>query len=347
MTKQLISVFVCALLAFNSYADTIETNDEINNVSTPATLPPDLNIDDTNVPSISNTNMEQNTTDSVSNKPEEKSEYYIVDGSLELVKELADLSNSTTDPKIAYESARFANYISENSIRARMAGQKKLIIVNLPSYTLYAINVETGKTEIESKVIVGKKVSKTPIFSTNIKSITFNPTWTPPISVLKRSVYPSLGKKGGYADRHGLVINKDGYLLPLSTPTITREDLRGYTIYQPSGVHNSLGRIRFNTDNDMAIYLHDTNERSLFNKDARALSLGCVRVQDWQNLALWISDWNKVWFESNMDSKNTDGTFVTKTIVVPKLSVGIGYFTIKKDSTNNWVMADNVYDRDD
>lgn len=295
--------------------------------------------------------IQNSTSDALSNTvelvSEPESEYYIVDGSINLVKELSDLSNQTNDPKIAYESARFANYISENVVKARADGQKKIIIINLPSYTLYSINIESGKTDIETKIIVGKTNSKTPVFSTNIKSITLNPTWTPPVSVLKRSVYPSLGKKGGYADRHGLVINKDGYLLPLSTPNITKDDLRGYSIYQPSGINNSLGRMRFNTDNNIAIYLHDTNDRSLFNKDNRALSLGCVRVKDWENLALWIANWTPDWLTKNVNAKKEDGNFVTKTFIVPKINVAMGYFTIKKDLNNNWVNTDNIYKRDD
>lgn len=279
----------------------------------------------------------------------ENAEYYIVDGSIDLIKELAELSNTTTDQHIAYESARFANYISQSVIKARMEGQKKIIIVNIPSYTLYAINLETGKVDIESKVIVGSKVksSKTPIFSTNIKSITFNPTWTPPVSVLRRSVYPTLGKKGGYADKHGLVVEKNGYLIPLGSSGVTLNDIKGSRIYQPPGKSNSLGRLRFNADNNMNIYLHDTNQRYLFDKDDRAFSLGCVRVQQWDNLAIWIGNWTKDWLSKNVENKSTNGDYLTKTYTVDKISVSIGYFKIKQNKDKIWENASNVYNIED
>lgn len=275
----------------------------------------------------------------------DNSQYFIVDGSIDLVKILANESQENRDPVVAYETARFAKFVSDSAIKAKMEGFNKIIIVNLPSYVLYAINLESGISEIESKVIIGKKVahSRTPRISTNIKSITLNPTWTPPQSVLKRSIYPSLGQKGGYSDKHELVINKNGYLLPLSTPGITREDIQGYRIYQPAGVNNSLGRIRFNTDNNMNIYLHDTNQRYLFKNEDRAYSLGCVRVQDWEKLAMWISGWTKEWLNENIQKKASNNDFLTKTYIVDKVNVSIGYYPIKQDKEGKWVQAKNVY----
>lgn len=275
----------------------------------------------------------------------ESSQYFIVDGSIDLVKKLADESQANKDPIIAYETARFAKFVSDSVIKAKMEGMKKVIVVNLPSYTLYAINLDSGISEIESKVIIGKKVaySRTPRISTNIKSITLNPTWTPPQSVIKRSIYPSLGQKGGYSDKHELVVNKNGYLLPLSTPGITKEDVQGYRIYQPAGINNSLGRIRFNTDNNMNIYLHDTNQRYLFDKADRAYSLGCVRVQDWQKLAMWISGWDEKWLKENIDKKSTSNDLLTKTYNVDKVNVSIGYYTVRQNKEGKWEQAKNVY----
>lgn len=332
--KKLLASSLISLLIISSNVYSQEVN---KNPTEPNTEPVESLIPENEevVNESSNANVEQMND----------SQYFIVDGSINIVKELAEESQKTNDPAVAYETARFAKFISDSAVKAKMEGLSKIIVVNVPSYTLYAINLENGLSEIESKVIVGKKVShsRTPMISTNIKSITLNPTWTPPVSVIKRSIYPSLGKKGGYADKHELVVEKDGQLLPLSTPGITRSEIQGLRIYQPAGIKNSLGRIRFNTDNNMNIYLHDTNQRYLFDKDDRAFSLGCVRVQDWQKLASWIAGWDLEWLNKNVDMKTETGDFLTKTYTVNKVSVSIGYYTVKKDKENYWVKAPNIY----
>ncbi len=70
--------------------------------------------------------------------------------------------------------------------KARAAGYRKLIIVNIPSYTLKAIDLETGQTIVESRVVVGKATRRTPIFTTNVVNLKFNPDWTPTASMKKQ-----------------------------------------------------------------------------------------------------------------------------------------------------------------
>ena len=57
---------------------------------------------------------------------------------------------------------------------------------------------------------------------------------------------------------------------------------------QGSGDDNALGVLKFNFSNKYSVYLHDTNQRSFFGMDSRALSHGCVRVQEWEKMALYI-----------------------------------------------------------
>ena len=58
--------------------------------------------------------------------------------------------------------------------------------------------------------------------------------------------------------------------------------------YMPPGPQNPLGQIMFALDNDEFIFLHDTNEKALFNLAQRALSHGCVRVEQARPLAAWL-----------------------------------------------------------
>jgi murein L,D-transpeptidase YcbB/YkuD len=62
-----------------------------------------------------------------------------------------------------------------------------------------------------------------------------------------------------------------------------------YKVVQGSGDDNALGVLKFNFNNPYHVYLHDTNQRYLFKNSSRALSHGCVRVQEWEQLALYIA----------------------------------------------------------
>lgn len=134
--------------------------------------------------------------------------------------------------------------LEQKLAQARNKGQAYLVWVNIPSYTLRVINTTTGREVLRTRVIVGAMGTQTPIFSTQIINLKFNPDWSPPPSLLAR------GKE-----------------------------------YTPPGDDNPLGQVRFSTDNSQNIYLHDTNNPQLFDNRIRALSAGCIRVQDWFQLS--------------------------------------------------------------
>ena len=139
------------------------------------------------------------------------------------------------------------------SNEARSAGHDRMIVVNIPSFTLHAIDLTTNEEILQSRVIVGKPYTRTPLMMTRVVNLKANPDWTPPKSIRAR--------------------------------------------YQRPGPNNALGLMRFSTDNNMSIYLHDTNARGLFAQDRRALSHGCVRVQQWKPLAAWAAREDETWVD--------------------------------------------------
>jgi murein L,D-transpeptidase YcbB/YkuD len=162
---------------------------------------------------------------------------------------------------LAVDDARLAAGLESwgGSIQAwaeevRAAGYDRMIIVNIPSFTLHAIDLSGAGNDLESRVVVGKPSTRTPRMFTRVVNLKANPDWTPPPSI--RNAH-----------------------------------------YQPPGPNNSLGLMRFSTDNRVNIYLHDTNARGLFNRDARALSHGCVRVQQWHALAAWAARQDETWVD--------------------------------------------------
>lgn len=163
------------------------------------------------------------------------------------------------------------------------------IFVNLPGYNLQVWESDT--VAFTSRIICGKPETATPLLTSKINHLVIYPTWTVPASIIKKEMLPALKRNAGYLRKKGLnLYDKDGE--PVDPFAVNWEKYsKGipYKIQQGSGDGNALGVIKFNFENPFAVYLHDTNQRYLFSKQMRALSHGCVRVQEWEKLAFFIA----------------------------------------------------------
>ncbi|MBI2713538.1 MAG: L,D-transpeptidase family protein [Rhizobiales bacterium] len=138
------------------------------------------------------------------------------------------------------------------------------VVVDVPAYALGVFN--DGRELWRTKIVVGKPNLATPLLSETIKYLTINPTWNVPPSIIRNEYLPALERDPDALERIGLKVarNHDGSL----------------RVYQPPGERNALGRIRFNFPNVFLVYQHDTPQKSFFARDTRALSHGCMRVQN-------------------------------------------------------------------
>ena len=138
------------------------------------------------------------------------------------------------------------------------------VLVNLPDYTLRVF--QHDRQIWMTKIVIGAPSMPTPITTAEMKYITVNPTWNVPQSIVTREYLPALQQDPTVLERMGLRVstNPDGSL----------------HIFQPPGDHNALGRLRFNFPNKFLVYQHDTPDKNLFALERRALSHGCMRVQD-------------------------------------------------------------------
>jgi murein L,D-transpeptidase YcbB/YkuD len=138
------------------------------------------------------------------------------------------------------------------------------VMLNIPNYTLRVMH--NGKQLWETRVVVGKPSTATPLLTETMKFITVNPTWNVPPSIVNNEYLPALAQDPTVLARMGLKVttNRDGRV----------------HIYQPPGEANALGRLRFNFPNRFLVYQHDTPDKHLFAHDRRAYSHGCMRVQN-------------------------------------------------------------------
>jgi len=201
---------------------------------------------------------------------------------------------------------------------------KELIVINIPAYRLSYF--KEGKLELAMKVVVGKDMNQTVVFSGEMKYIVFRPYWNLPRSIIKKEIKPAMAKNKNYLSEHNMEWN-------------------GGNIRQKPGPKNSLGLVKFLFPNTNDIYLHDTPSKSLFNEEKRAFSHGCIRVAKPRQLANIIMKDDKNWSPEKIDAAMDNGTekWYTLKNTIP---VYIGYFTAWVDNEGDIHFYDDVYSRD-
>lgn len=138
----------------------------------------------------------------------------------------------------------------------------KYLIVNIPEFRLRMI--ENGKEIDNHKVIVGKPNKQTPQLQTRVIGVILNPPWVVPQSILPEGIGKLVRTRPGTARSRGYTWRSNGGHL---------------TVTQQPGPTNSLGQMKLDMPNPLTVYLHDTPSKSLFDKEDRTFSHGCMRMQ--------------------------------------------------------------------
>jgi murein L,D-transpeptidase YcbB/YkuD len=163
----------------------------------------------------------------------------------------------------------------------------RYVVVNLPSTSVEA--VENGHVVHRYVAIVGDPEHPSPEISAHIQVINLNPTWTVPVSIIKKEIIPRMQRDPGYLTRAKIrILDGSGQEINPRTVNWSTERAADYTLRQDSGAGNSLGSIRIGMPNKLAVYMHDTPSKGLFGADYRFLSHGCVRVQGVYDYAEWL-----------------------------------------------------------
>ena len=163
---------------------------------------------------------------------------------------------------------------------------KRQILVNIPAQQLWAIGVDSV---LDMRICCGAVPTKTPLLHSAISYMQVNPEWVIPQNIVKTEVVHHAGDSAYFArNRYSIIDKESGDTLNVSSVGANALLSGKLRVSQKGGVGNSLGRIVFRFPNDFSIYLHDTNNRSAFQRDRRTLSHGCVRVQKPFELASFL-----------------------------------------------------------
>lgn len=163
------------------------------------------------------------------------------------------------------------------------------IWVNLPAFKMEV--VDSGQVVLESKVIIGQPRTRTPLLTSQVSNFITFPQWTVPYSIIFKEMLPKIQKDVNYLAKENLMVvdKNDSVIDPRSIDWSKLSKTKfPYLLRQRQGDDNSLGVMKFNFRNKYDVYLHDTNARSLFSRPNRALSHGCMRIQEWDSLSRYL-----------------------------------------------------------
>ncbi|HEX6576469.1 MAG TPA: L,D-transpeptidase family protein [Gemmatimonadaceae bacterium] len=238
-----------------------------------------------------------------------------------LGKETVDALNQSAP----YRAAQIAANLERLRWLPRSYGQR-YIYVNVPAFKLEAY--DGGKKALDMKVIVGQDYEDkaTPVFSDVMETVVFRPYWNVTPDIAAKEIFPKMNANPGYLAANNYELYQEG----------------GETrVRQKPGDTNALGFVKFLFPNDFNIYLHDTPNHELFEKDVRAFSHGCIRVEKPSELAQWVLGWDASRVDAAMHGSDNNSVKVPQKIPV-YITYGTAYV-----ANNQLYFGNDLYSRDD
>ena len=182
----------------------------------------------------------------------------------------------------------------------------RYVAVNIPSASVEAVT--GGFVERRHIAIVGKPDRASPEVTTRITSVNLNPTWTVPVSIIKKDIIPKMQKDPTYLAKSKIrIFGASGAEIEPSRIDWKTERAAAFTLRQDSGGANALGLLKIDMPNRDAVYMHDTPSKRLFLRDDRFNSSGCVRVDNVRDLAIWLLDGTGQWERPTLDAAISEG----------------------------------------
>lgn len=223
---------------------------------------------------------------------------------------------------------------------------KRYVFVNLADQYLKVVDTlpNREKTVHTARIVVGKTYHKTPIFSDKMEYLVINPYWNVPSSIANKEYLPKLRRDPGYLKRQNIRVLSGGTEINPYSVNWNAMSRMPYRLRQDTGGRNALGRIKFIFPNKFNVYIHDTPSKSLFARDTRFFSHGCMRVQYPIKLASTLlkpQGWNMRRITAQISSKKRRIVRLKN-----KIPVHVTYLTAWVNKTGQINFRKDVYNRD-
>ena len=205
----------------------------------------------------------------------------------------------------------------------------QLIVVNIPEFILHMY--EGGNKVFDMVVVVGKEGHNTMMFNGDLNQVVFSPHWNVPESIVQNEILPAMAKNSNYlASQNMEIVNNDG-----DVPEIR----------QLPGGDNALGKVKFLFPNSFNIYFHDTPSKSLFEKDKRAFSHGCIRLKEPEKMANYVLRNQPEWTPEKISEAMNAG--VEKFVKVKDpIPVIVTYYTAWAGEDGKLNFREDIYEHD-
>jgi L,D-transpeptidase YcbB len=208
-------------------------------------------------------------------------------------------------------------------------GEGKRIVANIPEYKLYVY--EDNREVLSMDIVVGKASNPTVAFNDMMEEIVFSPYWNVPPNIIRNEILPAMKRNKRYLASQNMEItgNEDG--LPV--------------IRQRPGPGNALGKVKFLFPNKYNIYFHDTPAKTLFDREKRAFSHGCIRLSKPFELAKYLlkdQGWTDDAIQKAMNARSEKWVKLEE-----KVPVFITYYTSWVDPYGDLQFRDDIYGHDD
>jgi murein L,D-transpeptidase YcbB/YkuD len=222
----------------------------------------------------------------------------------------------------------------------------RYVFVNVPAYRMQVM--EGAKPVLAMRVIVGDPMHQTPLFSDEMTTIVFSPTWNVPESIIRKEMLPKLVDDPGYFQRQDIqVVGTSGEVIDAEAVDWFDESaVRRLHFRQEPGPKNALGLVKFQFPNPFDVYMHDTPQDALFEKEQRALSHGCIRLENPVALAEYVLRDNPEWTMEEISAAMNAG-HERAVPLKEHLPVHIGYFTAWVNPDGSVMYTDDPYQLDE
>jgi murein L,D-transpeptidase YcbB/YkuD len=220
--------------------------------------------------------------------------------------------------------------------------------VNIPEYRLHVLEpslVGMREALAMNVVVGGLGRNETPEFVDEIETIVFRPYWNITPRIMRDEIKPGFAQDSTYLSSRGMELVQRGKVIPTTPENVALIGTEGVRVRQRPGAQNALGKVKFLLPNDYGVYLHDTPTRATFQRERRAESHGCIRLEDAKAFAEWLlrdqPDWTSARIDSAMAAEKP--TDVRLTARVP---VRLEYATVVAGDDGTLQRFPDVYGRD-
>lgn len=218
----------------------------------------------------------------------------------------------------------------------------RYVFLNQPAFQVSYFN--GSEKPLTMRAVVGRPDAQTYFFVDHITDVQYNPYWNVPRSIVINEMLPKLYRDGSYLNDRGYqVLNQRGREIASNSVdwAAFARNATSVEVRQPPGRRNALGLVKIEFPNKHAIYMHDTNEKSFFSRDMRALSHGCVRLQHPKEMAAALLG-KDVGYVAKRIGKGENAS----EHVAGDIPVYLAYFTAWPDQSGTVHYYNDIYARD-